>query len=192
MLGIKSNKAEEFMKANIVVKAIRIENNNSIKESMSFPAFKFKDIINEEWEESSLFNYFDKTKFLFVVFKKNNDIYELKGCQFWNMPYNDLNTIVFDGWNKVRETIINGVILTIKETKSKKIVLNNFPKKEDNPIVHIRPHTQRSAYLFNDGVIIGDIHKDANELPDGRYMTTQSFWINNTYILSQLNKSLLK
>ena len=31
------------------------------------------------------------------------------------MPYNDLNTIVFDGWNKVRETIINGVILTIKE-----------------------------------------------------------------------------
>ncbi|CDM68006.1 type II restriction endonuclease [Clostridium bornimense] len=192
MLGIKSNKAEEFIKANVVVKAIRIENNNSIKESMSFPAFKFKDIINEEWEESSLFNYFDKTKFLFVVFKKNNDIYELKGCQFWNMPYNDLNTIVFDGWNKVRETIINGVILTIKETKSKKIVLNNFPKKEDNPIVHIRPHTQRSAYLFNDGVIIGDIHKDANELPDGRYMTTQSFWINNTYILSQLNKSLLK
>ena len=34
--------------------------------------------------------------------------------------------------------------------------------------------------------MIGDIHKNANELPDGQWMTTQSFWVNNTYIEKQI------
>ena len=34
---------------------------------------------------------------------------------------------------------------------------------------------------------MGNVERDANELPDGQWMTTQSFWINNKYILSQLN-----
>ena len=45
MLGIKGNHAEEFEKANIVVKTIRIGKNNKIKESMSFPTFKFKELL---------------------------------------------------------------------------------------------------------------------------------------------------
>ncbi len=36
MLGIKGNHAEEFLKANIIVKAIRLEKNGNMKESMSF------------------------------------------------------------------------------------------------------------------------------------------------------------
>lgn len=190
MLDIKSNKAKEFVKANIVVKAIRLETSTSIKESMSFPAFKFKDLVNQEWENSDLFNYFNETSFLFVVYKKNGDNYILKGCQLWNMPYDDLNTTVYNGWNNIRNTIINGVIITKKETKSGIIFSNNFPKKGDNPIVHIRPHAQKSAYRFKDDTIIGNIQRDANELPDGQFITTQSFWINNTYILNQLNKNL--
>ena len=42
MLGIKGNHAEEFEKANIVVKTIRIGKNNKIKESMSFPTSRQK------------------------------------------------------------------------------------------------------------------------------------------------------
>ncbi|WP_310603604.1 Sau3AI family type II restriction endonuclease [Anaerosporobacter sp.] len=49
ILGIKGNHAEEFVKANIVVKAIRIEKNNTIKESMSFPTFRFKELVKEKW-----------------------------------------------------------------------------------------------------------------------------------------------
>ena len=41
--------AEEFEKANIVVKTIRIGKNNKIKESMSFPTFKFKELVQEEF-----------------------------------------------------------------------------------------------------------------------------------------------
>ncbi|MEG0005543.1 MAG: Sau3AI family type II restriction endonuclease [Peptostreptococcaceae bacterium] len=191
ILGIKSNQAEEFLKANIVVKSIRIEENGNMIESMSFPAFKFKDFISESWENSHLFNYFNETSFLFVVYKKSGDSYILKGSQIWNMPYNDLNTIVYNGWNNIRNVIENGVHFTPKPTKSGLVILNNLPKKEDNPIVHIRPHAQKSAYLFSNGKTIGNIHKNANELPDGQWMTTQSFWINNNYILTQLNNDLL-
>ena len=192
MLGIKSNQAEEFIKANIVVKSIRIEEDSSMIESMSFPAFKFKDLVTEEWEESDLFKYFDETRFLFVVYKKNGDNYVLKGSQLWNMPFNDLNKTVYEGWTSIHTAISKGVSFTIKSTKSGFIVSNSLPKKEDNPIIHIRPHAQKSAYRFSNGQIIGDINKNANELPDGQWMTTQSFWINNSYILKQLNPDFLK
>ncbi|NFI05793.1 restriction endonuclease [Clostridium botulinum] len=192
MLGIKSNQAEEFVKANIVVKAIRIEENMCMKESMSFPPFKFKELINQDWEDSDLFTYFDETSFLFVIYKKEGNNYILKGSQLWNMPYSDLNNTVYSGWNNVRNTILHGLKFTMSKNKKESIIIsNNLPKKSDNSIVHVRPHAQKSAYLFKNGSIIGNIHRDANELPDGQWMTTQSFWINNSYILSQLNKDFL-
>lgn len=198
MLGIKSNHAEEFIKANMVVKAIRIEDDNSIIENMSLPAFKFKELVKETWEESNLYTYFNETSFLFVVYKKQGNTYTLKGCQIWNMPYDDYATME-EGWNSIKNTIINGVILTPSQGKSGKIIVkNNFPKKSDNRIIHIRPHAKKGAYYFPNGNIlnnqstIGNISRDANELPDGRWMTTQSFWLNNSYVLSQLNSNLLK
>jgi DNA mismatch repair protein MutH len=190
MLGIKSNQAEEFIKANIVVKAIRIEENGKMKESMSFPPFKFKELAEQEWEESDLYNYFTDRIFLFVVYKRNGDKYILRGCQLWNMPYEDLYTTVQEGWIAIRDTIRNGVKFNIKETSNGFIVKNNFPKKKDNKIIHIRPHAQKSAFLFSDGHTIGNIGRDANELPDGQWMTTQSFWINNSYIIDSLSLTL--
>ncbi len=186
MLGIKGNHAEEFEKAGIVVKAIRIEKNNTIKENMSFPPFKFKELVQETWETSTLFKYFDTTKFLFVIYKAEGDCYRLIGSQLWNMQYNDLNNIVRAGWENIQESILKGVVLTPKETKKGIIYLNSLPKKKDNPILHIRPHAKKSAFLFKDGTQIGDL-SNANELPDGQWMTTQSFWINNTYLYTQLD-----
>ena len=185
MLGIKSNRAEEFEKANIVVKAIRIEENNKIKENMSFPPFKFKELVSERWEDSTIHEYFETTRFLFVVFKRDGKAYRLIGSQLWNMPYEDLNVIVKDGWSKIKKSIIDGVVFIPKQTKKGIIYRNSLPKKCDNSIIHIRPHAKKSAFLFKDGKQIGDL-SNANELPDGQWMTTQSFWINNTYIFSQL------
>ena len=39
--------------------------------------------------------------------------------------------------------------------------------------------------MYN-GESYGNVERDANMLPNGEYMTTQSFWINNNYILKQL------
>ncbi|EHK2335059.1 restriction endonuclease [Clostridium perfringens] len=192
MLGIKSNKAEEFEKANITVKALRIESKDKIVESSPLPTFKFKELVEETWKESKLFNYLDQQKFLFVVYKKDGDKYVLKGAQLWNIPYGDLNTTVREGWENIRNVIIDGVKFTPKTDKNGKVIYsNNLPNKESNRVIHIRPHAQKSAYRFEDGTEIGNVSRDANELPDGRYMTNQSFWLNNTYVLSQLNKNLL-
>ncbi len=215
MLGIKSNKAEELQKANIVIKATRIEENGTIRENTSFPPFKFNDLINEQWIDSdeeedddettdglsstqlrpsTLQAYFSTTKFLFVIFKKKGDDYILKGCQLWNMPYADLNVTVKDGWEKIRQIILDGVEFELKQVESgdrkgKFTVYNNLPRKEDNRIIHIRPHAQKAYYKF-DGYEEGN-PADGNELPDGRWMTTQCFWLNNTYIKSILRKDLI-
>lgn len=188
MLGIRSNRAEEFQKANIVVKAVRLEQNGKMVESMSFPVFRYKEIIEEEWEDSTLHNYFDETRFLFVVFRRGEDGYILKGAQLWNMPHEDLNQEVRRGWQRVVDTIKDGVKFNVKTLRSGEVkVENNFPKKADNRIVHIRPHANKRYFEFPDGTRIGDGKRyDANPLPDGTWMPNYCFWLNNDYIIDQL------
>lgn len=182
MLGIKGNHAEEFIKANIVVKSIRLEQNGTMKESISLPPFTFKQLITEEFEESSFCKYFEETKFLFVVYKSNGTNYVLQGAQLWNMPAYDLYGDAQIGWQCIHDKIQNGIHFDIKDNR----VLNDLPSKSDNRILHIRPHTAKAAYKLNNGFETGVIQKNANELPNGEWMTTQSFWLNNTYILSQI------
>lgn len=191
MLGIKSNQAEEFQKANIAVKIIRIEENGVNRESISLPPFEYKVLINESWDDSTLHDYFDETKFLFVVFRRKGNHYVLKGCQLWNMPYNDLNDTVQSGWKAVVREIKNGIRFSFKNTKAGVVVENSLPKKKDNSVVHVRPHANKRYYEFPDGTIIGDgTRADANELPDGTWMPHYSFWLNNDYVLNQLDESL--
>lgn len=191
MLGIKSNKAEEFAKANIVVKAIRLNENGSMQESSPLPQIKLMEFVKEEWENSTLFSYFDETRFLFVVFKKDGQFYNLKGCQLWNMPRTDLDNVVKAGWQSIQSVVANGIKLTKKVTSSNVIINNNLPGKRDNAIIHIRPHSNKRFYILEDGEKIGaGNYSDAEQLLDGRWMQKQSFWINNSYILSQLNKTL--
>lgn len=171
MLGIKGNHAEEFEKANIVIKTIRINKNNRIKENMSFPIFKFKELIEEEWEDSTFGNYLRETKFLFVVYKyDDNDELRLKGCQFWNIPYDDLEKEVKVVWEKTKQLIKNGLKIEVKNGKN----CSNLPKISENRVCHVRPHGRNA--------------QDTYELPDGRRLTKQCFWLNNSYILSQLDK----
>lgn len=173
ILGIKGNKAEEFEKANVVVKTIRIEKTGKITENMSFPAFKFTELVNETWEDSTFGNYLRETRFLFVVYKYDeNDCLRLKGCQFWNIPYDDLENDVRNVWLKTVKVLREGLIITERNGKK----YNNFPKASENRVSHVRPHA-----------------KDANDtydLPDGRKYPKQCFWLNNSYILSQLDERL--
>ena len=175
MLGIKGNHAEEFEKANIVIKTIRIGRNNKIKESMSFPTFKFTELIKEKWETSTFGNYLEQTRFLFVIYKYNekNELI-LKGCQFWNIPYKDLQVEVRSVWEKTVSVIKEGVQIIEKNGKR----MNNFPNASDNRVCHVRPHGQNAL--------------DTYPLPDGREYTKQCFWLNNTYILSQIDKKFLE
>ena len=172
ILGVKSNKAEEFIKAGINVKTIRLNNNNTITESMSFRTFKFKEIVDQKWEDSDLQNYFSETRFLFVVYKQDEKgVLRLKGCQFWNMPYDDLEIEMKQVWEKTKQVISDGSSFRKVNDKN----TSDLPKLRHNKVGHVRPHARNS--------------NDVDELPNGKTFPKQCFWLNNYYIVSQLNNS---
>jgi len=160
---------EEFLKAGIVPKTIRVQKNGHIKESMSFPTFDFIELSKEtEWEESKLYNYLAPKKFLFVIFKEEeSNEYVFDKVMFWNIPNSDLIEVE-KVWKKTVDTLNIGVVFT----KTSRGVKNNLPKQSENRVAHVRPH--------------GIDSKDVLQLPDGRHMTKQCFWLNNTYIESQI------
>ena len=171
ILGIKGNHAEEFEKANVVVKTIRIGKNDKIRESMSFPTFRFKELVREEWEDSIFGNYLRETRFLFVIYKFDKDnVLRLRGCQFWNIPYEDLEVEVKSVWERTKQVLLDG----LQVTEINGVRRNNFPKASENPVCHVRPHALNA--------------RDTYELPDGRQYPKQCFWLNNIYIYQQINK----
>lgn len=169
IIGIKNRieNVDEFKKAGIMPKTIRVEGNGIINESMSFPTFKFKEIINETWEESNIYNLMVNQQFLFIIFQKNSvtNEYKLSNIKFWRMPEEDVNQCRIV-WELTKKTIIDGVVLSI----TKNGISNNLPKQKDNKVMHVRPHAQNG--------------NDTYELPDGRKMTKQCFWLNRSYIMS--------
>ena len=169
ILGVKGNDAEEFEKAGIKVKTIRLEANGRIMESMSFPNFKFKELVQQDWEDSDFRNYLSETRFFFVVYQfDNNGKLYLKGCQFWNIPYDDLEGNVKEVWEETKRVLIEG----LRVTHVNGSYTNNFPKASNNRVAHVRPHARNA--------------QDTDTLPDGRQYPKQCFWLNNSYVLSQL------
>jgi DNA mismatch repair protein MutH len=69
-VNVDLEKTDEFQKARVKVKTIRLESNGKIREHMSFPAFKFSDLVDTEWEDSELRLLLEESVFMFVVFRK--------------------------------------------------------------------------------------------------------------------------
>ena len=101
---------------------------------MSFPTFKFKELVEEDWEDSTFGNYLRETRFLFVVYKfDQQDELRLKGCQFWNIPYDDLEGNVKAVWERTQRVLREGLQIEKKNGKN----YNNFPKSSENPVCHV-------------------------------------------------------
>lgn len=184
LLGVRGERAEEFEKANISVRAVRIEEHGAVRESLSLDTFKFREIIEQDWEDSHLRAYFEETRFLFVSFQKQGDRICLAGARFWSMSVEDIDGPLKDCWQRTKDVVSEGVELIVTlDRHGKPIVSNNLPKKSDRgSISHVRPHTTKRGYRFEDGSVIGDPDRYGDELPDGRVMTKQSFWLNSDYV----------
>jgi DNA mismatch repair protein MutH len=171
MMGIEAKKIEEFEKAGVTLKIIRLKHNGVPKEDMSFPKFNFKEVAEQEWEDSDFFNQLE-SKFFFVVYQMNKDEREIifKKAFFWNMPQNDLEEAE-KVWNTTKKRINEGVQFW-KEGESTR---NNLPNKSDNRVSHVRPH--------------GKDKNDVDELPDGRTMTKSCFWLNAQYLKEQIENN---
>lgn len=192
MLGITSNRAEEFIKANIVVKTIRLDKNGRNPEHFRLLDFDFKELASQEWEESDLFDLLTSTQFLFVVYQETSEGTEYIGSQLWHINSEQLE-IVHQGWEAVKERLNAGVTFTTEiNGEGTEIIHNNLPKISDNPIFHIRPHQQLSYYRFKDGSEHGKgTISNANCLPDGQYMTRHAYWFHSKFITNLLDKDLI-
>lgn len=189
-LGKTPRKCEEFESANIQVKSLHVKSNGSIKESISFPYFRFKDLITQEWETSDLYNEVVSARFLFVIYKIDElGVTRLEAAKFWNMPIQDTEE-VHKVWSKTIEEVKKGAGLQKVNKGEKEIVTNTLPGLSFNRVAHVRPHTNRSAYKLKDGTIIGNLRKDGDELPNGEWMTKQCFWLNAKYV-GKVIKNLL-
>ncbi len=163
ILGTKGKRPEnmfyEFAAADIQIKTIKVDANGKNKESMSFPAIQYKEIINEEWEDSTLYAQLTR-KFLCPIFVYDSSVndYVLDRCTIWNMPESDLD-IVHGVWEDTKAKIIAGDY-------------NHFIRISQNPVSHIRPHARDS--------------KDLMETPQGTMEKKKSFWLNASYILDNI------
>lgn len=149
------------------------------------------ELVEEEYEDSALYEYFEGTRIFFFVWKRDGDVYRVKGCYLWNMSRYDIDVTLRGEWEMYRHIIKYGVKFKKCIDRNGKIRFeNNLPNKSETEIIHVRPHSTRAAYRFNNGEEYGNVERDANVLPNVEYMTTQSFWINNDYILKQLREFL--
>lgn len=184
LLGVSTGKAEEFEKANISVRTVRLEKTGALKESLSLDTFKFKEIVKQEWEDSRLRAYFEETRFLFVLFEKGEDAVRLTGARFWSMPTEVIDGPLRECWERTKDVIEQGVKLVVEVLADGRIeVKNNLPKTgEAGFVAHVRPHASQRGYRLGNGEVIGDPDRYGDELPDGRVMTKQSFWLNRSYV----------
>ncbi|MGH2664765.1 Sau3AI family type II restriction endonuclease [Flavobacterium sp.] len=175
ILGIQLDKEiEEFEKAEIIVKTVRLKENNLPREDISFPTFKYEEIVNEDWDESDFKNILEH-KFLFVFFQFENEKLVLKRVKFWNMPYDDIQKAK-EVWDKAKEVVSKGqIVKEIKKNKSGKNTRStNFPNKKFNRISHVRPHAKNALDTFPLPV------KD--RFTNQKEYTKHCFWLNSSYV----------
>ena len=181
LLGIRGTKLDdidEFAKANIQLKTVRLEPNGILEQHMSFKNIDFHEWAIEEWNESWLKEYFSQTKLLFVIFEykepkppqgttDNRELY-FKGIKLWNMPIVEIEGRLRDFFYRFQHLIIDGIELVPTQQKNRVIVKNNLPKPKSNGLCHIRPK--------------GSDGSDKIPLPDGRMIGKQAFWLDREYI----------
>jgi len=175
ILGLElGQKIEEFEKASIQVKTIRLKENNLPKEDISFPTFEYQELIETDWEDSDFKNVLE-SKFFFVFYQFEGENLTLRKVLFWNMPYSDILEAK-NVWKKMIKTVSKGKI--VKDVTEKGIRKTYFPKKSENTVSHVRPHAKNAA--------------DTYELPVPDKMTglteftKHCFWLNASYVRDEI------
>jgi len=174
ILGIELDKEiEEFEKAEIIVKTLRLKENNLPKEDISFPNFKYEEIVNEEWDDSNFKDILEH-KFLFVFFQFENEQLVLRKVKFWNMPCADILEAE-KVWAKTKEIVSKGKIVkeVIGTTR-----YTNFPNKSFNSVSHVRPHATNAEDTYP--------LPTKDKLTKVKEYTKHCFWLNNTYVRDEI------
>lgn len=151
--GAKKKNIPELDKAGVELKTIRVNKDWMPAEAMSFPGFKYMDIIDENWEESSFFEKIEQ-KFLFVIFREDSDgNSRLENVAYWNMPYPDREE-ARRVWEDTKRRV--------------SIDASDLPKSSESDVAHVRPKAKDS--------------RDTIPTPQGTYLVKKCFWLNRSYL----------
>ncbi len=167
ILGVKGKRIAEFEKAGLQLKTIRLESNGRLREAMSFQKLDYFGLIHEDkWELSDWYDTIGTKRFLFVVFRKQNDMGEndlvLERLFFWSMPVSDI-ALAESFWRDTRDKVRNGDY-------------DHFMKSSEHPICHVRPKAKNAA--------------DLTPTPQGKLVKKYCYWLNRKYILEILRQHL--
>lgn len=178
-----SNKIEELEKANVEMRVMTLEHTGTLRESLSFPAFDYNELVTQVWYDeagermSDFHAKLEMKKFFFVVFRKikGGDEIVLEKVMFWNFPMSDIDKAK-NVWDETIRLINEGKIVkkvtTQKSGKLKRFTY--FPGSNYNGVAHVRPH--------------GDDAQDEAPLPVADLLTKKKeytkhcFWLNAKYI----------
>ena len=153
------NRSEEFLKAGLTMKTIRVQANGNIKESMSFENIDYIEVAEcEEWIDSRLYELYS-SRFMFVVFKEQNqgeEDYVLDDVFFWTMPQEDLK-LAEEYWNHIKTNILEDHISE-----------EYWWKGADRKKFHVRPKAQKAVNLA--------------PTPSGKGAKKYCYWFNNDYV----------
>ena len=153
------NRSEEFLKAGLTMKTIRVQANGVIKEAMSFENIDYIEVAEcDEWIDSRLYELYS-SRFMFVVFKEQNagkDDYVLDDVFFWTMPQQDLEWAEVY-WNHIKENVL-----------ANHISEEYWWKGADKKKFHVRPKAQKAT--------------DLAPTLDGRGAKKFCYWFNNDYV----------
>lgn len=162
-----AEQSEEFKKAGIRLKTVRVDDKYRPKESMSFENINYEEVYDcDNWYNSRLYEIFTG-RFLFVVFKlsergktRNDDVYILDKAFFWTMPQSDLK-VARQYWENIRRNVIKN-----------DIQLKNFWSLKDNRMFHVRPKGNKGSYK-------GAAHTHFGTLAD-----KNCYWFNAAFVKS--------
>lgn len=163
------NKSDEFLKAGLMMKAIRVQANGTIKEAMAFENIDYQEVYdNDDWFESRLYEIFSN-RFLFVVFKEQTDgqgDFALDNVFFWTMPQPDL-AWAEEYWKHIRMNVL-----------ANHIDHQYFWKEGDDKVFHVRPKARD--------------REDLTDNPNGGKCKKFCYWFNNSYLRQIVNDNSKK
>ena len=153
------NRSEEFMKAGLTMKTIRVQANGIIKEAMSFENIDYIEVAEcEEWYDSRLYELFS-SRFMFVIYREQNkdkNDFVLDDVFFWTMPQQDLEWAE-TYWKHIKDCVEAG---NISE--------QYWWKGSDKKKFHVRPKAQKAT--------------DLAPTVDGLGAKKYCYWFNNDYV----------
>ncbi|HFU4464820.1 TPA: Sau3AI family type II restriction endonuclease [Streptococcus suis] len=182
ILGLTGDleKTQEFQKANMNLRVIRVDKNGLPKEDSPFKTFQFEELArNDVWEDSHPYLEICNKRFLFVIFKEVSDkLFVLDNIKFWGVP-DRLIQEVQRVWTETRKIIQDGVELSQNGNK----VSTNFPQSRVNTILFTKIHAQNTYYEIRPNEFVGKGKlSDTDKLPDGRRITKHSFWLPKKFL----------